>query len=132
MKEPVSRGKKILIVDDEPAICHICQRVLTQEGFEVDIASNGKVAQTMMEEKQYDLGLVDIKIPVMSGKELYYWLRTRQPQLANRVVFTTGDVMGGDTKGFLEQTKRPFLAKPFTPDDLKTIMKEALLREGEK
>ena len=132
MKEPVSRGKKILIVDDEPEICHICQRVLTEEGFEVDIASNGKVAQAMIEGKQYDLGLVDIRTPAMSGKELYYWLWTRHPQLASRVIFTTGDVMGGDTKDFLEQTKRSFLAKPFTPDDLKTIIKEDLLREVEK
>ena len=132
MKEPVNRGKKILVVDDEPAICDICRRVLTEEGFEVDIASNGKVAQDMMAEKQYDFGLVDIRTPAMSGKELYHWLRTRHPQLANKVIFTTGDVMSGDTKGLLEQAKRPFLAKPFAPDDLKTIMKEALLREGEK
>jgi len=132
MKEPVSRVKKILIVDDEPAICDICQRILTKEGFEVDIASNGKVAQDVIEEKQYDLCLVDIRTPAMSGKELYYWLQAKHPQLANRVIFTTGDVMGGDTKDFLGQTERPFLAKPFTPDDLKAIMREALLREGEK
>jgi len=132
VKERVSGVKKILIVDDEPAICDVCQRVLTEEGLEVDIASNGKVAQDMIEKKQYDLFLVDIRTPAMSGKELYYWLQTKHPQLANRLIFTTGDVMSGDTKGFLGQAKRPFLAKPFTPDDLKSIMKEALLREGEK
>ena len=129
MKEPVSREEKILIVDDEPSICDICRRVLTEEGFEVDIASNGKVAQAMIEEKQYDLGLVDIRTPAMNGKELYYWLQAKHPQLANRVIFTTGDVMGRDTKNFLEQAERPFLAKPFTPDDLKTIIEEDLLRE---
>ena len=126
MKTSESNPKRILVVEDEPAICHICQRVLTKEGFEVDIAENGKVAQDMIEEKQYDLGLVDIRTPAMDGKELYHWLRGKHPQLASRVIFTTGDVTGGDTRGFLEQTKRPFLAKPFTPGELRTIMREAL------
>lgn len=131
MKEPASRVKKILIVEDEPAICDICRRVLTEVGFEVDIANDGKVAQAMIEEKQYDLCLVDIKIPTMSGKELYHWLQTKHPWQAGRVIFTTGDVMGGDTKDFLEQTKRPFLTKPFTPGEVRDIMKATLLREVE-
>ena len=67
----------------------------------------------------------------MSGEELYHWLEERLPQLANRVIFTTGDVMGGDTGSFLEQTGMPFLPKPFAPDELRAIMREAL-KEVEK
>jgi CheY-like chemotaxis protein len=67
----------------------------------------------------------------MTGKELHQWLKEKHPQLANRVIFTTGDVMGGDTQIFLEQAHRPFLPKPFTPDELKAIVKEAL-KELEK
>ncbi len=63
-------ARRILVVEDEPAICDLCQRVLTGEGFEMDIAVNGKVAQGMIEEKQYDLFLFDIKLPVMNGQEL--------------------------------------------------------------
>ncbi len=90
----------------------------------MDIAVNGKVAQAMIEKQPYDLCLVDIRTLTMNGKELYQWLREKYPQLASRVKFTTGEVMGGDTQSFLEQAARPFLGKPFTPDELKAIIRE--------
>ncbi len=130
MKNIGAGARRILVVEDEPAICDLCQRVLTGEGFEMDIAVNGKVAQDMLEEKRYDLCLVDIKLPTMNGKELYQWLKEKHPQVANGVIFTTGDVMGGDTQSFLEQTGRPFLPKPFTPDELKAIVTETLKEVG--
>ena len=123
--------KRILVVEDESAISQVCQKVLTSEGFEVDIAINGEVALDMIEEKQYDLCLIDIRTPVMNGKELYLWLEEKHPKLASRVIFTTGDVMGGDTQSFLEQAARPFLPKPFTPDELRAILRETL-KEIEK
>ncbi len=126
MKNSSAGVKRILVVEDEPAISQVCLRVLTSEGFEVDIAVNGKVAQDMIEEQQYDLCLIDIRTPAMDGTELYQWLQEKHPQLAGRVIFTTGDVMGGDTSRFLEQTARPFLPKPFTPGELKDIMRETL------
>ena len=120
--------KRILVVEDEPAISNVCQRVLTDEGFEVEIAVNGKMAQDMLEEKQYDLCLIDIRTPVMNGRQLYQCIQEKHPKLIDRVIFTTGDVTGGDTQSFLEQTGRPFLPKPFTPDELKTIVKETLVQ----
>ena len=85
----------------------------------------------MIAEKQYDLFLVDIRTPVMSGIELYQWLDEKHSQLASRVIFTTGSVIGKDTTTFIEQAGRPLLPKPFTPDELKTIVGEAL-RKFEK
>lgn len=118
--------KRILIVEDEPAICDLCRRVLTREGFEVEIAVNGKVAQDMIQGKQYDLCLLDIRTPEMNGKELYQWLKEKHPQLASRVIFDTGSVIGKDTMTFIEQSGRPFLPKPFTPDELRPIVRETL------
>ena len=131
MEKPGADVKRILIVEDEPAISQVCLRVLTSEGLEVDIAVQGKVAQEMLEKKQYDLCLFDIRTPEMNGKELYQWLKEKHPQVANGVIFTTGDVMGGDTQSFLEQAGRPFLPKPFTPDELKAIVTKTL-KEVEK
>ena len=121
-----SSVKKILVVEDEPAISDVCRRALTSEGFEVDIAVNGKVAQDMIAGKHYDLCLIDIRTPAMNGKELYQWLKEKHPQVANEVIFTTGDVMGGDTQYFLEQAARPFLPKPFAPNELKDIVRATL------
>ena len=131
MKNSPAGLTRILVVEDEPAVCQVCQRILTSEGFEVDIAVNGDVAQDMLGKKDYDLVLIDIRTPVMNGKQLYQVIIEKHPKLANSVIFTTGDVIGKDTTTFLAQTDRPFLSKPFTPDELKTIAKETL-RQIEK
>ncbi len=120
--------KRILVVEDEPAINQVCQRVLGSEGFEVDAAVNGVVAQDMLGKKDYDLCIIDIRTPVMNGKQLYQLIIQKYPKLANRVIFTTGDVANEYTQRFLKLAGRPFLLKPFTPDELKTIVRETLER----
>ena len=126
MSSPDTNVKRVLVVEDEPAISDLCRRVLAAEGFEVDVAINGKVAQDVIEERYYDLCLIDIRTPEMTGPELYEWLEEKHPQMAGRVIFTTGDVIRGDTGAFLERAGRPFLPKPFHPGDLKAIVAEAL------
>ena len=130
VKTPESDVKRILLVEDETAICALCQRVLIAKGFEIDIAVNGKVAQDMIEEEQYGLFLFDIKLPLMNGRELYQWLKEKHPKQISKVIFTSGSVLGEDTQLFIEQTGKPFLPKPFTPDELKAIMRDTLKEVG--
>jgi DNA-binding response OmpR family regulator len=118
--------KGILVVEDDASIGNMCQRVLTREGFEVDIAVTGQLAQDMIEKKQYDVCLVDIRTPQMSGAELYHWLQEKHPQTTNRVIFTTGSLIGEETQMFIRQSGRPFLPKPFTPDELTEIIEKCL------
>lgn len=118
--------KRILVVEDEPAISQVCRLVLTRDGFEVDTAVDGRMAQGMLREGDYDLILMDIRMPVMGGREFYQILEVQYPELVDRVIFATGDVIGSDTRKFLERSGRPFLPKPFTPDELKTIVRETL------
>lgn len=130
MQNSAGGTKRILVVEDEPAISQICRRILTRDGFEVDTAINGEVAREMLGERDYTLVLMDIRMPVMSGKEFYRILESQYPQLVDRVIFATGDVIGGATTKFLEKSGRPFLPKPFTPDELKTIVRETLTQAG--
>jgi DNA-binding response OmpR family regulator len=123
---PDNSVRRILVVEDEPSISDVCRRVLTREGYAVEIAANGKLAQTMVGEKPYDLCLIDIRTPALNGKELYEWLQEKYPQLTKRVIFTTGDMLEGDTQSFIEGTGRPCLPKPFSPSDLKAIVRETL------
>jgi DNA-binding response OmpR family regulator len=104
----------------------MCQRVLTKEGFEVDIAVNGMLAQNMIKKRQYQICLIDIRTPKMNGTELYHWLQKNYPRLANQVIFTTGSMLDEKTMTFIKQSGRPFLPKPFTPDELTAIVKESL------
>ena len=128
MKSSGVNAGRILVVEDEPVISRVCSQVLRGEGFEVEIAANGNIAEGMLGKKEYDLILIDIRTPVMNGKQLYQSINDKHPDLTDRVIFTTGDLLGGDTKSFLEQSGRLFLPKPFTPDELKTIVGKALRR----
>ena len=131
MKNSGTDVKRILVVEDEPAISQVCQRVLTTEGFEVDIAVNGEIAQDMLGEKDYDLCLIDIRTPVMNGRQLYQAIIEKHPKLVKGTIFTTGNMMDEYIKRFLELARRPFLPKPFTPDELKNAVRKTL-REVEK
>ncbi len=113
-------GGKILVVDDEPTILQFLNEELTDEGYEVETVDNAGNALEMIRSGKYDLILLDIKLPGMSGIELYKWMQKTRSSLARRVVFITGDVMGVDTKKFLSRTKAHYLAKPFDTEQLKT------------
>jgi len=126
VKNNGSIAKRILVVEDEPGISQVCLRVLTGEGFDVDIAVNGELAQDILAEKDYDLCLIDIRTPVMNGKQLYQVITTKHPNLTNGVIFTTGDMLDGYTQNFLKLSGRPFLPKPFTSDELITIVRETI------
>jgi DNA-binding response OmpR family regulator len=126
MEQPKARTKKILVVEDEPAICQVCLRTLTADGFEVDIAVNGAIARDMLSEKDYDLCLVDIRTPIMNGRELYKHILDEHPDFKGKVIFTTGDVLDEQLTSLLNGSERPYLPKPFTPDELRAIVKEAL------
>lgn len=127
MKNTSAGVRRILVVEDEPAIAEVCLRVLSSEGFTVDIAQNGSVAEAKLQERSdYNLILIDIRTPVMNGRELYQWINEKHPELVKRVIFSTGEVMGSDMQNFIERTGKPFLPKPFTTDELRTIVRETL------
>lgn len=126
MKKSKANVRRILVVEDEPAISHICQRALSSEGFEVAIAENGASAREMLMAGDYDLCLVDIMTPVMNGRQLYEWISRDRPRLSSRVIFTTGSSLSGDIKDFLKKAGRPFILKPFKLDELKRMVNETL------
>ncbi len=126
MKSSSAAIKRVLVVEDELVISQVCLRTLTSEGFEVDIAVNGQVARDRLRERDYDLVIIDIRTPVMDGKELYQCITEKHPNLINGVILTTGDVVDEYTQRFLGLAGRPFLPKPFTPHELKVIVRETL------
>ena len=117
--------QKILAIDDEPIIILVSVKVLTAEGFQVDVATNGLVAKEMAGKSDYDFYLSDIRTPAMNGMQFYDYLRQEQPGHEDRVIFTTGDTMNPEVKNFLNDKKNLFLAKPFTPQELRMIIRQA-------
>jgi signal transduction histidine kinase len=120
-------GKTILVVDDEPAVAALLAEGLSRDGYKVDTAANGAIALRKLAAQNYDLIISDSGMPVLSGPELYLELERREPHLAQRFVFVTGDVLNSSTRAFLEQTGAPQLEKPFTLESVKRVVRRALL-----
>jgi DNA-binding response OmpR family regulator len=123
MEQTETKVRSVLVVEDEPNIARVCERIIAAEGFQVDIAVNGEVALNMWRKKDYDLCISDIRTPRMSGIELYRQLEIERPEVVNRFIFTTGDTLSGNIKTFLEETERAYLPKPFAPENLRAIVK---------
>ncbi|MGA7677499.1 MAG: PAS domain S-box protein [Dehalococcoidia bacterium] len=127
VEEPENAIKaKILVVDDEQVVRDLVKRVLAGEGYEVDTVDNADDALKEIEGKRYNLILLDVKMPGISGVELYGSIQKIARSLARRVVFITGDVMAADTEKFLSETKVPHIAKPFNAEQLRREVKRAL------
>jgi PAS domain S-box-containing protein len=122
-------GAKILVVDDELGVRKFLSRLLVEEGYDVDTVDNAGDALERIEKERYNLILLDIKMPDMSGIELYQRIRKIARSLTKRVVFITGDAMAADTKSFLSRSKASYISKPF---DTKQLKKEInrILTEG--
>lgn len=127
MTEPEGSKKRILVIEDEPTIGLLCKRVLTASGFDVDVVNNGLDAKKVAEEKDYALCVSDVRLPGMTGIELYeHWKATKNP-IAERVVFITGDTMSNYIRDFLKKAERSSVMKPFEPEDLVEAVRKALL-----
>jgi len=118
--------RHILIIDDEPAICDILTRALSEEGYITDSVSNARAALEKIAENSYELCIIDLKMPQMSGKELYEIMKRRFPSLAERVLFITGDTITPATENFLTSTGKPYLFKPFNSNQLVELVEETL------
>ena len=119
-------GGRILVVDDEPTILSFLSEALTDEGYEVETVDNASDALEKVKNERYSLILLDIKMPGMSGSELYRRIQKIARSLARRVVFITGDVIGASTTAFLSRTKTPYIAKPFDAEELKRYINRIL------
>ncbi|MDY7039896.1 MAG: ATP-binding protein [Chloroflexota bacterium] len=118
--------KRILVVDDERHILTLINRILTKEGCIVETASNGEAAADKLAEKHWDLVISDVKMPGMDGRRLYAHVLATQPDLAERIIFTTGDTARESTLAFLAELGRPYLKKPFLATTVRRIVAQAL------
>ena len=71
-----SSEKTILVVDDDKSILRTFTRILQKSGYDIDTAETGKEAMEKAESRQYDLALVDIRLPDMDGTDLLARLKT--------------------------------------------------------
>jgi DNA-binding response OmpR family regulator len=94
------------------------------------VASDGEEALALASREQYDLVISDLRMPRLGGREFYEALTRLHPAMAERVVFSTGDTVRGDTLAFLETLDRPYLHKPFSLAELRSLLSEVARDSG--
>lgn len=120
--------KRILVVDDEPAMARAIKRVLTREGFETAIASDGFLAGSMLYTFKPQLMTLDIRMPGIDGFGVLRFLREHPPPFPLRVLVVSGD-SEDRLRQALDQGAQGVLAKPFANEELLDAVAR-ILREG--
>ena len=105
---------RVLIVDDEPGLAEVLDRVLTAERHEVVVASSGESALAVLaEDSEFDIILCDLTMRGMSGVDVYARLEHSYPELLERVTFMTGGAHTREASSFLARLPNLVLEKPF-------------------
>jgi two-component system NtrC family sensor kinase len=120
---------RVLVVDDEPHILHYMHATLEAWGHIPVVARDGREGLDLADRDRFDLVISDLRMPELGGREFYEELARRHPELASRLVFSTGDTVRGDTLAFLESLDRPYLHKPFSLAELRSLL-AAVAREA--
>lgn len=115
-------GKRILVIDDEQLLLDLLTHLLSMIGYEVGQALDSREASGKLKDQQYDAIFLDMKMPLMDGKEFYLKIREQFPLLAKRIVFITGDVANQQTISFINETGNLHLQKPFTIKEVKDLL----------
>jgi len=120
-------GENILIVDDETGIRDILTRIFSERGYTTDCAADAKSALAKLADCEYDLTIIDLKLPKISGKRLYEIMGRRYRAAARRVLFITGDTITQSTQDFLDSAGKPYLTKPFNPSVVLELVEQILV-----
>jgi DNA-binding NtrC family response regulator len=113
-------SSRILVVDDEPSICHLLRNVLRDEGHAVEIAGTVPEALRKLEEAPYDLAIVDLLLPGINGLQLAEAIRAADPGTPVILMTAYG------TPSFEAMASHPavtqYIHKPFTLDRLVALV----------
>ena len=123
-------GLRVLIVDDEEAVRRPMARFLGRRGAQVDEAPDGAEALARLGAQQPDVILVDLRMPRMSGVELYEQLEETRPELAARVLFLSGDISQLSEPGNTPVARERVLVKPLELGELERRILEFVRGTG--
>lgn len=119
--EPVR--PKILVIEDDPFIARVIQRVLAAE-FDVVVTHEGHAAIELMRQQFFAAVVTDVMMPGLTGLDVFKTLRMDNPLQASRVVFVTGCAWADDLDDQLSESGRPVLEKPFSFAALSKIVRQ--------
>jgi CheY-like chemotaxis protein len=123
-------SRRILVADDDPVMRRVVKRVLTDQGYIVVVANDGREAYRMLQtDADFRAAIFDLKMPHLEGMDIIRYMRTEKRLMRIPVILMTAEeslsVMGESFKA----GATAFLRKPFTTENVQTVLR--LLGSGE-
>jgi two-component system phosphate regulon sensor histidine kinase PhoR len=115
---------KILVVDDEKRIRDGCQTILAQEGFQVAAAKSGFLGLKMIEEEHFDIILLDLMMPGLTGMDLL--THVKKLHADTLIIVITGYATLEHAIEAMKKGAFDFIPKPFSPQDLRNVVSKAI------
>jgi DNA-binding NtrC family response regulator len=117
------RPLRILVLDDEPIVGKRLKPALEKSGYEVEAFEDGRLALARMEEAAFDVVVTDIRMEEVDGIEVLDHVLERFPE--TKVILITGYATLEIAREAMLKGAFDFIAKPFTPDDLRQVIARA-------
>jgi CheY-like chemotaxis protein len=115
----------ILVIEDEPSVIAYLRAVLERSGYTVTAVERGVDALALLAEGEYHGIISDMRTPGgVDGADVYAWLQKHRPNLAQRLLFITGDIASAETAATLRNTGAPYIEKPFRVQQLISAVQE--------
>jgi len=114
----------ILVIDDEKRIRDGCKKVLNEQGYEVATADSGELGLQMIEENYYDIILLDLMMPSLSGFDVLERVKTLHPDAV--IIVISGYVTIENSIEAMKKGAFDFIPKPFTPETLRLLVAKAI------
>jgi DNA-binding response OmpR family regulator len=120
---------RVLIVDDEAAICRALKVALERAGFEAIAAQSGDSALTVLSLEPVDALLLDLRIPDTRGDVVFELAAATHPHLRHRTLFMTGDISDRALR-LIQACNCPVIAKPFELREMIAAIDALVPRRG--
>lgn len=122
---PPPRALRILVAEDEAGVAGVLSGLLRRLGHQAEVAKDGREALARVEAGTFDLLIVDLRMPGMSGRELWQTLRERGSPLARRMAFMSANARAPELRELVREAGAMTLPKPFTFDDVSALLRQA-------
>ena len=120
----MNTNPKILVCDDDETICYLLKEQLVDKDFAIDMVYDGKYAIENMKKKNYDLLLLDLKMPIMQGEDVLKFVKEYYPSI--QVIILTADTEIRKAIDCIKLGAYDFITKPYNFDELLLTIKRAL------
>jgi DNA-binding NtrC family response regulator len=117
---------RILVIDDDESMRDSCRQALARKASRVKVAKDGLSGLGILEKEAFDLVILDLKMPGLSGMEVLNRIKQEYPEVV--VVVITGYATVESAVEAMRHGAYDFLPKPFTPESLRAIVERALDR----